>query len=189
MSVWVFRSGFSNSFSAMTFVDIEDMDLCIINGKELHWGKVIQFEPIIEKKKKNQQPFGDINGVMPASVILNPKAYHALKDFLSPFGQLLPVECFNRAGLLGTEVDSETHYFYNVTNIIPCIDYQHSEKKIGTSVSKPVFFADKIPQDIQVFKDPYRVRADIYLSEAAKLLLEKLIAEAGLSGAEIIPAC
>lgn len=186
MNIWKFQSGYSNDFTSLIYVNPDDMDALTPDGQAKNWPVPIQLQPGLEKSKKKQKPLGDINGVLAGSVVLNPKAYAVLKDFLSPFGQLLPVECRNEGGLLGADVGaSETHYFYNVTNIIDCIDEERSEKR-GATIVKPAFAPQSVPQEPQIFKDPRRVRVDIYLNEAAKVGLEKLLAQDKLSGAQIV---
>lgn len=105
------------------------------------------------------------------------KAYQALKDFLLPFGQLLALDC-----------NGDIAYFYNVTKLIPCIDYDRSEKK-GKAVVKEVFCPDAVPENTPlVFKDPRTVSGHIYLSQADKEKFAQLPASAGLSGVRFVQA-
>jgi hypothetical protein len=47
-------------------------------------------------------------------------------------------------------------YFYNVTNVIQCIDFDRSETE-GKKVIKPVFVPGSVPIEDEVFKDsPHR---------------------------------
>ena len=108
--------------------------------------------------------------------MLNERAKNELADFLLQFGELLEVDC---AG--------EVKYFYNVTNIVSCIDYENSTKR-GTAVTKAVFLAQAIPSDAQIFKDPLTANARTYLTSAAKAILEHRIAAAQLTGLEIFEA-
>ena len=76
-------------------------------------------------------------------------------------------------------------YFYNVTNVIPCIDFDRSETE-GKKVIKPAFVPGSIPASAQVFKDPLRKKMDIYLNESAHAELTRLIGKAGLRGSTFI---
>ena len=189
-AIWKF-SGINDHYTCfLTMDDIDESsdeeDMLLTDGKPKSWPARPKLVPLLEKRKKNQKPLADINYVTPGSVVLNQKAYNALKAFLQPFGEFLEVDCFNTK-LDGDFTSSEPHYFYNVTNIISCIDYENSGK-MGGGVSEPVFFPDAIPKDVQVFKDPHWVRTDILLSDSAKERLGKLIADAHLSGADIVLA-
>jgi hypothetical protein len=184
MNIWQLNS-VSNDYTPLIHATRQDAidGIALTNGKPKHWLNIPMFEPFREKSKKKQKPLADISYIAPGSVVLNLKAYGVLKDFLSQFGELLEVECVNAGGLLGDLAkDRETHYFYNVTNIIPCIDGEHSEKR-GTAIVKPVFVHDAIPKDAQIFKDPLRVRTDIYFNASAKASMESIIKDAGLTGA------
>lgn len=182
--MWRFL-GFSNEFTIFYVLDDEDIfsRTFDMDGSSKVWSTRPRLAPIREKNKKKQRPLGDISCVQPGSVIFSLRAYLALRSFLEPFGQFLEVECLNEGELLGdNSIRSQIWYLYNVTNIIACIDYEKSEK-IGSGVSKPAFFSDAVPKDVQVFKDPLRVRTEIYLSGPAKAKLEELIVEADLTGA------
>ncbi len=187
MNLWKIET-VSNHFTSFDYANEQDAEAMILltDGKPKNWPTPPSIMPGLEKNKKKQQPVPDIGYIMPGALLLNPKAYAVLKDFLSPFGQLLPVECRNEGGLLGADVGaSETHYFYNVTNIIDCIDVERSEKR-GATIVKPAFVPQSVPQEPQIFKDPRRVRVDIYLNEAAKVGLEQLLAQGQLRGAQIV---
>jgi hypothetical protein len=59
-----------------------------------------------------------------------------LKDFLAQFGQLLALDC---AG--------DVSCFYNVTNIVSCIDFARSEKSsTGKTILKVEFLPEAIPR-------------------------------------------
>ena len=47
-------------------------------------------------------------------------------------------------------------------------------------------FEDKVPKDESVFKDPLMAAAKLFVNDAAKAVLEKLITEAGIVGAAFI---
>lgn len=182
MNIWKFDSA-SNDYTPFRYLDSADMaaKTFMTDGTPKNWPVPPKCRPFVEtQKKKKQLPLADLSYISPGSILLNSKAYQALKDFLLPFGQLLAVECINEGGLLGDKV-SEIYYFYNITNLIPCVDYENSEK-IGTGVYKPAFFPDQVPQDLQIFKDPITKRGHIYLTDLAKESFVKLIAAAQLNG-------
>ena len=182
MGIWKFNST-SNDYTPFLYLNDEDMAqrIFMTDGTPKNWPVPPKCRPYVEKhKRKKQMPLADLAYISPGTILLNGKADKALKDFLLPFGQLLEVECMNEGGLLGRKV-SEPYYFYNVTNIIPCIDYENSEK-IETSIQKEAYFPDRIPTDVQIFRDPVRLRIQIYLSEPAKEQFVKLITDAGLVG-------
>lgn len=181
MNIWKFNSAVNGytAFLQMTG-QTDDGDIFLTDGTPVNWPSRPKIHPHLEKNKKKQMPLADLSYISPGTILLNRKAYDALNSFLSPFGQLLEVECMNDGGLLGDKV-SEIYYFYNVTNIIACIDFEKSEK-IGHKIIKEAFFADRIPTDVQIFRDPVRLRTQIYLTESAKEQFAKLIADAGLVG-------
>lgn len=189
MTVWNFNS-ISNDFTPLTYMNEQDRKarIFLTDGKPKNWPLPPQIQAIIEKGCKAPLPLADISYIVPGAIILNQKAYQVLHDVLAPFGQLLAVEYIKHGDLL-TQPDkfSETFYFYNVTNIVDCIDAQASAE-LGAGVHDVAFVAEAIPQDCQIFKDPRRIRTQIYLSEVAKEKLCQLIAAAGLTGAVIEPA-
>ncbi len=181
MNIWKFNSALNGYTAFLQMIgQSDDEDIFLTDGTPVNWPGRRKIHPHVEKNKKKQMPLADLSYISPGTILLNRKAYDALKDFLSPFGQLLEVECMNEGGLLGDKA-SEIYYFYNVTNIIACIDFEKSEK-IGHKIIKEAFFTDRIPTDVQIFRDPVRLRTQIYLSELAKEQFVKLIAGAGLVG-------
>jgi hypothetical protein len=100
---------------------------------------------------------------------MNDKAKAALAPFLSRFGQFLEMDC---AG--------EPRWFYNVTNLISCIDEARSTKRPSGSLVREEFFDDKVPLDAAVFKDPLTVAAVLYVNEAGKAVLEAIITDAAI---------
>ncbi len=178
--LWELTSGGDNNFATLMCENDDDVwnNFFSTNGDLLHWTKVPMVLPVINKKRKKQLPVPDIAWLVPGTIILRPKAYAVLKDFLSKFGQLLELDC---AG--------ETNYFYNVTNVVSCIDFDRSGKSsTGRSVLKAEFLPEAIPQDAQIFKDPLTASSRICLTQAAKDTLEKIIAENGLTGLRFFEA-
>jgi hypothetical protein len=185
MNIWKFNS-ITNDFTQFLYMNDDDIGklIFLMDGTPKNWPTRPQCRPLVEKQKKKQLPLGDLSYISPGTILLNGKAYNTLRDFLLPFGQLLEVECMNDGGLLGDK-ESEIYYLYNVTNIIPCVDYENSEK-IGNRITKEAYLPDLAPTSAQIFKDPRRVRLQIYLSEPAKEQFTKLIAENKLTGGEFV---
>ncbi|GLQ94430.1 hypothetical protein GCM10007901_33820 [Dyella acidisoli] len=55
--------------------------------------------------------------MVPEVLVINERAKEAPESFLSKFGQLQELDC---------EGTGEIRYFYNVTNVVPCADIEHS---------------------------------------------------------------
>jgi hypothetical protein len=186
MQVWKWNAA-SNGFT--TLLPLRDEDLLAgvftADGSPKAWRERPQVEPGIEKVKKDQRPLGDLSFVMGGSVVLNKKAHAALKDFLEPFGQFLELDLIDETGIGG---GTQGLYFYNVTNIIECIDFDQSQTE-GKKVIKPVFVPGSVPASVQVFKDPLRKKMDIYLNESAHAQLTALIDKTGLLGSTFAAAC
>jgi hypothetical protein len=170
--LWEFTSGGTNNFSVYVYVNQADSFAGIFrtDGNPIHWDTQPSVQAFVDKKRKVQKPQADIGYLTHGTIILNAKAYSALKDFLLQFGQLLEIDC-----------SGEVRYFYNITNLISCIDYEASEK-MGTAVVKAEFHQDKIPKDAQIFKDPLTSGVRMYLTQSAKDHLEKIITDNALTG-------
>lgn len=171
MAVWelVVASNDLTQFVAASREDVQS-EVFYTNGQPKTWATPPQMTVFIEKRKKKPKPLGDVSFIMPGSVILNQKAYASLGDFLGEFGQFLEVEC-----------DGVVYYFYNVTNIISCIDPANS-RFLGRAILKAAFHADLEPKDAQVFKDPLKLKTAIYVSASAKEILESLSFNAKITG-------
>ena len=105
--------------------------------------------------------------------MLSGPAKTALAPFLLRFGQLLEMDC-----------DGDTRWFYNVTNVVSCIDESRSTRKPSGVISKEEFFEDKVPVMESVFKDPITAVGKLYVNTPGKAALEKIILDAGIVGAE-----
>lgn len=179
MKIWELRYDGVNQHAVLVPSDEEGnlLSIFMADGKIKHWDQRPKVEPFIEKRKKLAKPRADLSYLIAGSIVLNKKAHDALQDFLLPFGQLLELDC-----------KGEIEYFYNVTNLIPCIDYEASEKK-GKAVVKEVFLPNAVPEDTPlIFKDPYTVRSRIYLNQAGKEKLEGLTETSDLFGARFVEA-
>jgi hypothetical protein len=162
----------SNDFCPYAYNSEDDAasDLFDTNGKPKIWASTPLIKKYVPKKVKDRKPQADFGWLSPGTVILSEKAWATLKEFLLQFGELLLLDC-----------EGEARYFYNITNLVPCIDYEKSEK-IETAVIKAKFLQAAIPDSAQIFKDPRTASGRMYLTQAAKDILEKAIAEHGLTG-------
>lgn len=170
--LWEFSSAGTNDYSVYVHANSEDARLNLFgtDGKPKDWTKRPSIEVFVDESRKIQKPQADIGQFRVGSIILNEKAYAALGSFLRQFGQLLEVDC-----------EGKVRYFYNITNLISVIDFAASEK-IESAVTRPAFHQQKIPADAQIFKDPLMSRTRMFVTQAAKDTLDKLIEEHRLSG-------
>ncbi|HEX7637610.1 MAG TPA: hypothetical protein VF457_04370 [Burkholderiaceae bacterium] len=177
MPVWEFRPGNVNDHAPLVFVDDRDIESGMFDteGRPLTWNRKPRIEVFVEPDKKKSQPVADISALTPGALALNEKAKAALEPFLCRFGQFLEMDC-----------GDESRWFYNVTNVVSCIDEERSARKPSGAISKEAFFEDRVPTQEAVFKDPLMAAGKLYVNEAAKVALEKLIAAAGLVGAAFV---
>ena len=139
------------------------------DGQPLHWSKRPKLVIIKEEGRKKPLPRADISPFTAAGLIINEKARNALGDVLAQFGQILEVD-----------VAGQTEYYYNVTNIIQCLDREHSEMS-GAYVEVPVFQEQLVPVAPAVFIEP-AMSARIFVNDTAKTLLEERIAASKIIG-------
>jgi hypothetical protein len=88
--------------------------------------------------------------------------------------------------LLALDCDGATEYFYNVTTLIDCIDPARSVKRSSGSIAREAFVEQALPHEPAVFKDPLTARTRIYVNDAARDLLQRLIDAAALTGTEFV---
>ncbi len=178
MTVWeLFYDGLDD-YAGLVPVEmgLELLDIIGADGRPKQWVTRPKVAPYIEKRKKKAKPRADFSYLIGGSIVLNEKAYLAMQDFLLPFGQLLELDC-----------NGEVEYFYNVTNILPCVDYERSVKK-GTSVVEEVFLDNVIPEEPMIFKDLLTAGTRTYANQAGREKFEQLAAAAGLFGACFVEA-
>lgn len=127
--------------------------------------------------------------MVPGALVLNTHAYEVLGPFLSKFGQLL--ELRSETGLdprhYYNEAKPSTRYFYNVTNIVPCVDVERSERNDLGHIRQEVFDTSNVPAEATVFKDPATARSRMHVNDAGKAIIDELVASAELSGIECGP--
>lgn len=176
MKIWEWANNVDD-FAALVVADQNDVDAktFLTNGMPKSWSHPPRIEVFVEKRRKKPQPRADLSSLMVGgAMVLNSRARDVLGDFLAPFGQLLQVDC-----------DGHPEWFFNVTQMIDCIDFERSKKmEAAQVVTQEVFRADAVPSTPQVFKDPLTAKTRIYVNEAAKDVLQALFSQAGLTGSD-----
>lgn len=176
MKVWELKSGSVNDYAPLVFASDEDVASRMFDspGTNLSWSKKPKIEVFVELGKKKPKPLADISALTPDALVMNDKAKVALEPFVWRCGQFLEMD---RAG--------EPRWFYNVTNIVPCIDEAHLAKRPSGSIVKEEFFEDRVPVGAAVFKDPLTAAAVLYVNEAGKAALEA-ITETAIVGMALV---
>ena len=177
VTVWELKAGAVNDYAPLVFANDRDIESGMFDasGAPLTWSTKPKVEVFVEPGKKKPKPQADISALTPGALAMNDKAKAALEPFLSRFGQFLELDC-----------EGEPRWFYNVTNLVACIDEANSTKRPSGSISKEAFFESKVPAGEAVFKDPLTAPASLYVTTAAKDALEKIIAKAGITGAAFV---
>jgi hypothetical protein len=175
MRVWELRAGDVDHY-AMIVPAIEDVAKFDVNGQPLDW----MSPPVIEyadsrSRGRKKRPVADVATPGAGALVLSQRAADALGAFLGRFGQLLRVQTAGRA---------EFRYFYNVTNLVKCVDVGRSEKDATGAITTEVFYDLNVPRQPAVFKDPLTASTRLYVNEPGRQLLERLAAEARLTGLE-----
>ena len=173
VKVWELRNGQVDETATLVYANDDEMrsGMFAADGKFVEWRSRPTLDVFVEPRRKKPKPRADVSALQPGALVLNAKAHQALGNLLAQFGQLLEVS-----------VDGAVEYFYNVTNIVDCIDTDRSVRRGSGAISKEAFFVDKVPTKPAIFKDPKTVRSRIYANEAAKEALDKLISDAALVG-------
>jgi hypothetical protein len=140
------------------------------DGSPLRWKKRPKLTVFIERGNKKPQPRSDITTIALPGPILSQNARDVLGDFLGQFGQLLELD-----------VDGHVEYYYNVTNVVSCLDQERTERTHYGAVTRPVFSTSSMPDAPIVFKVP-RISSRIFVNGGAKDVLEERIARHHLVG-------
>lgn len=180
MTVWELRYTSVNDYAMV--VSLDDHDSLTgrfrIDGTPKNW----MDRPLVgfadSTRRKNKRPPADVSAMIPGVLILSERAKDAMGPFLSQFGQLLELDC---------EGTGEIRYFYNVTNVVPCVDLEHSQKTQLGDVKMESFNDSQVPKEAAVFKDPSTLKVRIYVNDAGKAIIDPLIALAKLTGIECGP--
>lgn len=177
MKVWELKCGSVNDFAPLVFSNDEDVESGMFDasGAPLVWSKRPQVEVFVEPGKKKPKPLADVSALTPGALVVNDKTKIALEAFLSRFGQFLEMD-----------LAGESRWFYNVTNVISCIDEARSVKRPSGSIIREEFFADKVPVIESIFKDPLTAAASIYVNSAGKIALEMIIMKESIVGMDFV---
>lgn len=177
MSVWEITNSWANDVAGVTHaVDIE-LDAVASAGfwKQFEgFGSPLQWRTkprltAIEHAGRKMRPRADVSPFTAPGLIVNARVRDALGDLLTRFGQLLEVD-----------VDGRAEYYYNVTNVLGCLDREMSRFE-AHYVERPVFKERLIPQAPAVFVEP-ELPGRIFVNEGAKKALDKSIAENNITG-------
>lgn len=173
MTVWYVSAGPVDQWAMLvntSRADFGKLGPFDVDGRLLEW----QERPGLEfhaEKKRRQSPRSDVIPFHSNALVLNANAYQALGSFLSQFGQLLEFDVDGESG----------YYFYNVTNLVSCIDRERSVfSELGT-LRQEVFSDSAVPVEPAVFKD-LLMRARFYTNDAGKQVLEDEAKAHGITG-------
>jgi len=174
MTVWEIKTGLSGQVATLVIPEadqvIGSMKRFGGDGALLQWTKPQRLEPLVEKREA-RKPLGDVSPFLPGALVLSSRACAALRPFLSGFGQLLELD-----------VEGQTHFFFNATNLVDCIDRERSERRPGGVIGKEAFIESAVPAEAAVFKAPATARSRLYANEPGKRALEAAAAQAGIRG-------
>ena len=136
MKIWSWY-GAGEGYAPLLAVRKEDLfnGTFSADGSAKHWTSRPQVKPGIDLSRKKPKPLGDLSTLVGASIVMNERAHAALKDFLGEFGQFLGLDLIDEEGLAGGD---QPLYFYNVTNVIPAVDFDKSKKDEG-GIAVPAF--------------------------------------------------
>jgi hypothetical protein len=179
MSVWEITTSLIDKAAMLVVVDDDESDFerstelakrFDLSGAPLHWAERPRLGVFVDKRSKKPKPRADISPFKPGALVLSEKAHSALGDFLANFGQLLEVD-----------VEGQAEYYYNVTNVIPCLDRERSKIQPFGFVETAVLNDAAVPKAPTIFKDS-TIQTSIYVNDAGKAILEKQIADGGVTG-------
>ncbi|WEN14369.1 hypothetical protein PY254_14170 [Rhodanobacter sp. AS-Z3] len=140
------------------------------DGSALKWRSRPKLELLVGRGRKKPKPRADLSPFMPGALVMSVRARDALGSVLAPFGQLLELS-----------VEGQPEYFYNVTNVLACIDANLSERRPEGTIAREVFDMGLVPSLATVFKDRLNL-GKIYVNSAGKSVLEQLVAEHKITG-------
>ena len=173
--IWELRCAGINDFAPLVGLDEADYEagLFSADGSVQDWSHRPAVEFVAAPRRKKQPPRANVIFMKHGVLVLDAKAKLALGSFLSKFGQLLEL---HHGG--------DTLWFYNVTNMVDCLDKENSEWEEGGMIVKEAFFESKVPNEAAVFKDPVTGVIRIYVNDAGRSEIERLASDAGLTGIE-----
>jgi hypothetical protein len=178
MPIWEVRCANINDYSMVVPAFDQDVldGLFESDGTPLDWKAPLVIEYADSRSRgKKKRPVADVATPGPGALVLSQRAFDVLGPFFGKFGQLLEVQ---------TAGGAEFRYFYNVTHLVKCVDVERSEKDETGAIELEAFYDINVPRQAAVFKDPETAKVRIYTNDAGKELIERLVAEAGLTGIE-----
>ena len=174
MPVWELRFSAVDDHANVVSISKDDLTSGRFrpDGKPKLWvdRPLVAFEDSSQRKKP--RPPADVSAMFPGALVLSDRAEKALGPFFAMFGQLLELEC------PGVEI----RYYYNVTNLVDCVDAERSEKsKVGRIISE-VFIESRVPAEPAIFKDPATALSRIYVNDGGRRLIEEIVSQMRLTG-------
>lgn len=178
MTVWEITNKWANDVAGVTHAD--DIEFDPVRsvefwrqfegfGSSLLWSTRPRLAAIEDQGRRKRRPRADVSPFTSPGLIVNAKVHDALGEFLRRFGQLLEVD-----------VDGQTEYYYNVTNVLECLDRERSEKE-AHYIEHPVFHESLVAESPVVFVEP-ELPGRIFVNDSARKILEDAIAESGIIG-------
>lgn len=175
MPVWELKTASPDIYAALVMSEAQARSrIFVFDGTPREWKRRPAVDVYQEGRKKGHLPRADVSLMAAGSLVLNEKAAAALRPFLDQFGQFLEAK-----------VDGAVEYFFNVTNVIDCIDEEKSTRRTSGSIVKEAFKADALPVAPAVFKDPRTALIRIYANDAAKAILESSLVSHHLTGVKV----
>ena len=140
-------------------------------------------ELILRSAKQNQRKYKgkklktpDIGHFTPGSLIFSEKAHDCLGEYFCRFGKFTSIQ-----------IEGQVWFNYVVTNVLTSIvDKQKSTySRKGKLIINPAFFAEKLPQECEIFKVPEMHLIDIYFNDNGGETVRSLIEKYGLEAGDI----
>jgi len=138
-------------------------------GQPLYWRDRPKLAVLPKERRRKLPPRADVSPFTASGLVVNDKIRTYLGDLLAQFGQLLEID-----------VDGKTEYYYNVTNVVSCLDREQSQFD-GPYVEEPVFIERLVPSAPSIFVEP-AIHGRIFVNDAAKIAMEERIATNKISG-------
>lgn len=180
MTVWRLATGRTDEVATLV-VPLADQVIGSMkrfggDGATLEWAAPMRLDAQVGKGTK-PKPLGDLGPFLPGALVLSERAHAAFQPFLSQFGQLLELD-----------VSGIPHWFFNVTNLVSCIDRERSGQRPGGTIGNEAFIDASVPVAAAVFKDPITAKVRIYVNDPGKQLLEEAAAKTGVLGMRFLRA-
>ncbi len=176
MSIWELKSGRIDAFAplVLTTADRTRAALLFSDAKPKVWETAPSVEFLVDKRTK-KLPRADVPMLVPGALALTAAAKDALGPLFSQFGELVPLEC-----------KDQPVWYFNVTTVIDCVGRQAAAPVEDGATPKEAFISSKVPSGPTIFKEPSKLRSRIYVNDAAKRAIEKIVGDSGLTGLAIV---